>query len=231
MKSKKQIVIVAVVALVTISPLLARNLTTSENEMNLSSTNNYPTQTIGINDPDTVNYGYTEAYVDFNYFEEVSAQAKEHRKSRLIDFATFNQFARDENTIILDSRSKRMYDRMHIAGAMHINFADFTQQYLAEKIPDKNTRILIYCNNNFKQEPIFEIPFATKSVQPIQLDVSALNGKQPLVEKTLALNIPTYINLFGYGYKNVYELHELVSSQHPGLQLEGTDVLNLKAAE
>jgi len=27
---------------------------------------------------------------------------------------------------------------------------------------------------------------------------------------SLALNVPTYINLYGYGYQNIYELDELV---------------------
>ncbi len=28
---------------------------------------------------------------------------------------------------------------------------------------------------------------------------------------SLALNIPTYVNLYGYGYQNIYELNELVN--------------------
>jgi hypothetical protein len=38
----------------------------------------------------------------------------------------------------------------------------------------------------------------------------------------LALNIPTFINLYGYGYRNVYELSELVSVHDPRLEFEGT---------
>ena len=167
---------------------------------------------------------FTPADVNFNYFEKVTAAAKKHRSSRLIDFKTFSEYAKDPNTIILDTRSKRMYDRMHIKGAIHINFADFTQQYLAEMIPSKDTRILIYCNNNFVQEPVFEIPFTTKAVLP-KLEKASIRTLRPT--ETLALNIPTYINLFGYNYKNVYELSELVSSKHRGLEMEGTDAKKL----
>ncbi|MFT5779628.1 MAG: hypothetical protein ACI837_002587 [Crocinitomicaceae bacterium] len=53
---------------------------------------------------------------------------------------------------------------------------------------------------------------------------------EKLVEKappiTLALNIPTYINLFGYGYKNVYELKDLVSVNDPRIEFEGTFLRN-----
>ncbi len=38
----------------------------------------------------------------------------------------------------------------------------------------------------------------------------------------MALNIPTYINLYGYGYHNVYELHELVNVNDPRAVFEGS---------
>jgi hypothetical protein len=43
---------------------------------------------------------------------------------------------------------------------------------------------------------------------------------------TLALNIPTYINLYGYGYQNVYELNELVATFFDKrIEFEGTAVV------
>ncbi|MCH2458294.1 MAG: rhodanese-like domain-containing protein, partial [Henriciella sp.] len=54
-------------------------------------------------------------------------------------------------------------------------------------------RILIYCNNNFADD-----------IAPVMLK-----------RAPLALNIPTFINLHGYGYTNVYELGELVSTSDP----------------
>ncbi|MFN5983471.1 MAG: hypothetical protein ACK479_08400, partial [Fluviicola sp.] len=41
---------------------------------------------------------------------------------------------------------------------------------------------------------------------------------------TLALNIPTFINLVGYGYENIYELGELVIISQENLDFEGTSV-------
>jgi hypothetical protein len=40
----------------------------------------------------------------------------------------------------------------------------------------------------------------------------------------MALNVPTYINLYGYGYHNVYELDELVNVKDPRVKFEGTEV-------
>ncbi len=44
----------------------------------------------------------------------------------------------------------------------------------------------------------------------------------------MALNIPTYINLYGYGYRNVYELHELVNVDDPRIAFEGSIVAQSK---
>ena len=40
----------------------------------------------------------------------------------------------------------------------------------------------------------------------------------------LALNVPTYITLYGYGYRNVYELDELVQVTDPRIAFEGSIV-------
>jgi hypothetical protein len=40
----------------------------------------------------------------------------------------------------------------------------------------------------------------------------------------MALNIPTYVNLYGYGYHNVYELNELVNVNDPRITFEGSIV-------
>lgn len=110
-----------------------------------------------------------------------------------------------------------MYDAKHIKGAIHLNFSDFTQRNLETLFPDKSITILIYCNNNFDGDENY---FPTKSFSP--------PIETPDEELTLALNIPTYINLYGYGYKNVYELSELISIFDERVELEDTAVVELK---
>ena len=138
--------------------------------------------------------------VDYNGFMGMTKKLKKYRKDRLVNLDQFLEMAKDESTIILDTRSARAYELRHWKGAVHLNFSDFTEEKLAKMIPNKDTRILIYCNNNFKDDPI---NFASKS-------------------KPLALNIPTFINLHGYGYENIYELEELVSVKDPKIEFEGT---------
>ena len=151
--------------------------------------------------------------VDFDAFETLTKEVKEYRKDRLVSLDKFLSFAKEKNTIILDTRSTEMYNRKHVKGALHLNFSDFTQANLLRLIPSAETRILIYCNNNFADD---EIRFATKMASP-----KLVKLKKPI---TLALNIPTFINLYGYGYKNVYELADLVSVFTKAIQFEGTDV-------
>jgi len=161
---------------------------------------------------------FRKAKVDFDAYEKLIAEVKEYRKDRLINVAEFLTMSRQENTIILDTRSDSMFRSKHVKGAIHLNFSDFTQGNLARIIPDRQTTILIYCNNNFEGD---EINFASKVMKPMP----AVKTKQEL---TLALNIPTYINLYGYGYRNVYELSELVNVFDGRLAYEGSAVRNWK---
>lgn len=156
--------------------------------------------------------------VDFDAFETLTKEVKEYRKDRLISFDKFLSWSKESNTVILDTRSTEMYNRKHVKGAIHLDFTDFTQDNLLRLIPSTDTRILIYCNNNFADD---QVNFRTKMVPKPQLRTI----KKPI---TLALNIPTFINLYGYGYKNVYELADLVSVTNKSIVFEGTEVLKIR---
>lgn len=163
--------------------------------------------------------------VDFDAFETLMKEVKGHRKSRLVDWEAFKKLSTQEDVVILDTRSAVMYNQKHVKGAINLPFTEFTQARLAEVLPSPNTKILIYCNNNFSY-PELSIDaevFATKSFVP-----PAARTAPRQKELTLALNIPTYINLYGYGYKNVYELSELMFVLDPRVEFEGTSVTPLK---
>lgn len=189
----------------------------------------------------------TPSKVSFDDYEKLIAEVKEHRKTRLLNLDDFLAEGKKEGVIILDARSDAMYNAKHIKGAVHLNFSDFTQEALARLIPSYDTKILIYCNNNFSEDVDF---FPTKMVNPEILNLQTMqlkkkNGKQETVNIvdatktneikpgvefialkpiTLALNIPTYTNLYGYGYRNVYELGEFVNVNDPRIVFEGTAV-------
>jgi hypothetical protein len=122
--------------------------------------------------------------IDMNGHLRAANEAAEHRKTRRVTEDDFIKMSQEKGTIVLDARSKAKYDLLHIKGAINLSFPDITVESLKQTIPDKNTRILIYCNNNFQNA---EVPFPTKA-------------------PAAALNISTFITLYQYGYRNVYEL-------------------------
>ncbi len=151
--------------------------------------------------PPAQNQTVKPARVDYSGFVQLSEEAGALRAKRLVDIDTFLKMSKEKGTIILDARSESAYKRKHFQHAVHLSFSDFSFAALERLIPDKNTRILIYCNNNIDGD---EQNFARKSTP-------------------LALNIPTFINLYGYGYKNVYELSSLLDVSDPKLIFEGTE--------
>lgn len=174
---------------------------------------------------------HKQAKVSFDDFKELVAAVEPHRAQRLIDFATFLEKSKQPNTIILDSRSAFRFERVHLKGARHLAFTDFTQANLAQVVPDFDTTILIYCNNNFEGD---EVDFASKVAVPMaaprSLGTTRSGDRERITSqlavqakpKMMALNIPTYVNLYGYGYLNVFELDELLDVKDPRVVFEGT---------
>lgn len=135
----------------------------------------------------------TAGQIDYNGFRNLTQEVEAYRAGRLVSLAQFQAMAREPGTIILDARSAQAYRQGHIDGAVNLAFSDFTAQSLKATLGDARTRVLIYCNNNFE------------------------NNAPPVILKSvrLALNIQTFINLYGYGYRNVYELGDVVNFDNP----------------
>jgi phage shock protein E len=133
------------------------------------------------------------AQINYSGFRNLTGEVERYREGRLVTFEQFERMADEPNTIVLDARSADAYARGHIDGAINLPFTDFTDAALREALGDRNVRILIYCNNNFS------------------------NNAAPVVLKRveLALNIQTFINLYGYGYRNVYELGDVIDFNDP----------------
>jgi hypothetical protein len=164
---------------------------------------------------------YPRAKVSFDDFKGLVAEVETYRAGRLIDLKTFLAMSREPGVIVLDSRSAFRFDRIHVKGARHLAFTDFTQDSLKSVIPSFDTTILIYCNNNFDGN---QTDFASKVAMPRPTSSSAAGTQFAAQAKPImmALNIPTFINLYGYGYRNVYELHELVHVNDPRMAFEGS---------
>ena len=138
--------------------------------------------------------------IDFAGFAALISQLEPLREAQRVSEAEFIEMAKDEETIILDTRSVAKYAELHIEGSVHLSFSDITSDSLAATIPSTTTRILIYCNNNFENAPA---PF------PMKMAVAALN-------------IPTFATLYAYGYQNLYELGPVVDPATSDIEFAGT---------
>ena len=132
--------------------------------------------------------GIANPAIDMQGYLRAASEAADHRKSRRLTEDEFIRMSREPGTVILDARSGEKYRELHVKGAINLSFPDITVESLKTTFPDKNQRILIYCNNNFVGA---EKPFPTKMA-------------------VASLNISTYISLYSYGYRNVYELGPLL---------------------
>jgi hypothetical protein len=134
--------------------------------------------------------------IDYPGFQALTADVGPHRAERLLPFARFKAEAAKPDVLLLDARSSDAFAAGHIEGAVNLPFTDFTAESLAAVIgANPNRPILIYCNNNFRND-----------AAPVRMKA-----------RPLALNIQTFINLVGYGYPNVWELGEVVDFDDPAV--------------
>ena len=134
--------------------------------------------------------------IDYPGFVELAADVGQYRETRRLPWDEFAARALADGAILLDARSETAFAQGHIEGAINLPLPDFTDERLSEVLgEDKDRPVYIYCNNNFADD---RPPVVTKRLQ-------------------LALNIPTFINLVGYGYENVWELGEVIRTDGPGV--------------
>ena len=142
--------------------------------------------------------------IDPNAFLQGAQDAMEHRESRRLSESAFMRLAKREGAIILDARSRRLFDLLHIKDAVNLPFPDISISTLEEMFPDKSTLILIYCNNNFTNAPE---PFPSKS---------------PFA----SLNLSTYATLYNYGYRNIFELGPLLDVNSTQIELVSSSTVS-----
>ena len=135
--------------------------------------------------------------IDMKGYLKLAREAAEHREKRRLTEEEFIEMSGRQGVIVLDARSKEKYEELHVEGAINLSFPDITVESLAHVLPNRNSTILIYCNNNFRNE---ERAFPTKAA-------------------AASLNISTYIALYTYGYRNVYELGPLLDAETTKLKL------------
>jgi hypothetical protein len=140
--------------------------------------------------------------IDYNGFQKIVVSSNAERESRRLKEDEFIATMAEKGVVVLDARSASKYQLRHIKGAINLPFTDFTADTLAQVIPSKTSKVLIYCNNNFQGSP------------------TALPSKIPAA----SLNLSTYTSLKAYGYTNVFELGPLLDVRTTAIPFEGAEV-------
>jgi phage shock protein E len=140
--------------------------------------------------------------IDYTGFQKIVDTANKEREARRLTEDGFLKMITDPDAMVLDARSAGMYRLRHIKGATNLPFTDFSAASLAGVIPGKETKILIYCNNNFLNDPV------------------AMFSKVA----TASLNLSTYTSLKSYGYGNIYELGPLLDVNKTKIPFEGLEI-------
>ena len=131
--------------------------------------------------------------MDYDGYRALIDEVRPYRLSRLIDWDAFVAASREPGVLLLDARSAEQFAAGHIRGAVNLPLPEFSEERLAEVIGRFDRPILIYCNNNFRND---RPPVALKS------------GR-------LALNLSTFTHLYGYGYRNLRELNDVLDIDDP----------------
>ena len=135
--------------------------------------------------------------IDMQAHIRLTQEAARLREGRRLTEEDFLRMSREPDTVVLDARSAAMYGMLHVKGAVNLSYPDFTAESLSKVIPTRETRVLIYCNNNFLNSPAFMAKVAPAS-----------------------LNLSTFATLYMYGYENVYELGPLIEIEKSRLDFE-----------
>ncbi len=132
--------------------------------------------------------------IDYSAYTQLVVELGPLREERRLGWAEFARKARSEGAVLLDARSERAFARGHLEGAVNLPFTDFTAESLRAVIGTNPDRpIYIYCNNNFSND-----------LAPVRMKAAPL-----------ALNIQTFVNLYGYGYRNIWELADRIDFTNP----------------
>ena len=144
----------------------------------------------------------TNRLISYPDFLTTARQVSAIRESHRLTERQFLSAMTEPGVVLLDARSAEKFKLRHLQGAVNLSLPDFTAETLAGVIPTKQTKILIYCNNNFLGSPV------------------SLGSKAP----GASLNISSFVNLYTYGYTNVFELGPLLDIKTTKLSFAGDEV-------
>ncbi len=131
-----------------------------------------------------------EKEIDYDAYYKKAGELSSLRKERTIGVNKLLEMKEDKKTIILDVRSKISYECSHIDGAINIPYSDIKEGTLKSIIPNKDTRVIIYCDN----------------------------GIEEMITRVMPLSMQAFPLIYQLGYQNIYELESSIRSKPEDLK-------------
>ena len=153
---------------------------------------------------------YRGGACNFDEFTKAVLEVQKRRKERLVTAEEFAKLAATPGTIVLDARSELSFELLRVRGSINLPYTNFGIKTLEELIPNESTKILIYCRNNIVNETFTRV------------ESTVLSNRIVPKERAVGLNIPVAVSLFIYGYKNVWELDEIVDPDNCPIMFDWT---------
>jgi phage shock protein E len=152
--------------------------------------------------------------IDFDGHRKLAAEAGAHRQKRLIGWKEFQERANrplglySSRAIILDTRDRSVFAAGHIKGAVNLPLPDFDEGNLTDLL-----------GRDMGGAQTLMMPYYEREI--LLYDGDSLAGTASTEEAQIPLPLQTFITLYGYGYKNVYELGEAVDRNLPEVEWVG----------
>src|SRR5688500_2443691 len=119
--------------------------------------------------------------IHYDAFAGQVARVGEIRQRHRLTEDEFIRMANEPGTVVLDARSSEKYAQLHVKGAKNLSLPDITADELARILPDKSTRVLIYCNNNFLN--------ATGALPSKAIDASIIIYKHTMIHNSIIVTM------------------------------------------
>ncbi len=87
--------------------------------------------------------------LDKDYYENAVKMRREAEEHSLDLKRLIKKLESPEPKVLIDLRSEINFKSSHLKGAVNVRMEDFTDARLKELVPDKNTLVIVYCDNSF----------------------------------------------------------------------------------
>lgn len=92
-----------------------------------------------------------------SFSQETLAELLDKYNNQSVPYISVDELAElKSKTIILDAREQVEFNISHLKNAICVGYDNFNLDALTEQLPDKNTKIVVYCSLGIRSEDIAE---------------------------------------------------------------------------